>query len=473
MPTAAASTRVRLATGMAAVALLAGACSTGFEVARSSAGGGSVIVDRSDRPQQPSGPVDVDDSRPYVETMELSIAAIQQFWSEALPEAYGREFQALPPERIFAYSSTVAPPACGPGSTSYEEMAGNAFYCRLGDFIAFDDEGLMPQLYENFGSYGVALVMAHEWGHAVQNQTGFLESGASTVELEQQADCFTGAWTKWMSEGNFPDLPLGGSSLDAALGGMLEFRDPPGSSPDDPSAHGSGFDRVRAFRDGFGGGVEVCAAFENTPPPVLQLPFTAADYESGGNLAYEELAQLLLPDLTAWIAREFPSFAAPASAEFNPAAGGVSCGSTQVSQAETANRAFFCAPDQTVLWDGPWLEGINNNTGDFASGLLVGLQHGVALQSQLGLSQQEINSEEGTQQRICLMGAYAGSLVREFPNAREHNLVISGGDLDEAIIALIAFTDRPEAGSGEASLAFDRIEAFQNGVLEGVSSCGF
>ena len=33
-----------------------------------------------------------------------------------------------------------------------------------------------------------------------------------------------------------------------AIGGMLALRDAPGSDPNAPLAHGSGFDRVRAFR---------------------------------------------------------------------------------------------------------------------------------------------------------------------------------------------------------------------------------
>ncbi|MEZ5382654.1 MAG: neutral zinc metallopeptidase [Microthrixaceae bacterium] len=466
--------KARLLIPVAMMALLAGACSTGLEELRAQPDGNAVVIDRSDRPLQPSGPVGSDDSKPYVETLELSISAIQQFWTDAMPGAYGRDFQVIPPEKIFAYSSTVEPPACGPGpKPTYRDLAGNAFYCTEGGFVAFDDEGLMPQLYENFGSYAVAMVLAHEWGHAVQDQMGNSNSGAATVLLEQQADCFAGAWTKWLGDGNYPQLPLNEGTLDAALGGLLEFRDEPGTSSDDPAAHGSGFDRVRAFRDGFGSGVDACVDYERNTPPVLQLPFTAGDYETGGNLPYDELATTLFPDLTAWIAREFPSYVEPTAEEYDPAAGQVVCGSTTVSDADADDRSFYCASDGSVRWDGPWLEGINNSTGDFASSLLVGMQYGVALQSQLGESDEQISSEEGVQQRVCLMGAYAGSLVEEFPVPQQHQLTISGGDLDEALTALIAFTDSTQTGATGSSLAFDRIESFQNGVLEGTSSCGF
>jgi len=41
------------------------------------------------------------------------------------------------------------------------------------------------------------------------------------------------------------------ADMDTALAGVLDLRDTPGTSNIDPNAHGSGFDRVSAFQDGF------------------------------------------------------------------------------------------------------------------------------------------------------------------------------------------------------------------------------
>ena len=42
---------------------------------------------------------------------------------------------------------------------------------------------------------------------------------------------------------------------------MLLLRDAPGQSAADPSAHGSAFDRIGAFQDGFESGAEQCATY--------------------------------------------------------------------------------------------------------------------------------------------------------------------------------------------------------------------
>lgn len=469
--------KTRLTILMVITALTGAACSTGLSDLRAEGDSTVVVVDRQDRPQEPKRPATGENARPYVETLELSIDDIQAFWVDQMPNAYGREFVEIPAEDIHAYGPSDPPPVCGNGPRpSPQDLEGNAFYCLQGDFIAFDDETLFPKLYDNYGSFAVAMVLAHEWGHAAQDQLGLSKGRVRTVDLEQQADCFAGAWTKWVGDGQSATLNLSAGSLDAALGGMLEFRDMPGTNQNDPAAHGSGFDRVRAFRDGYTSGIDACADYESNPPDVLQLPFTPEEYQSGGNLEYSQLIDLLVPDFDGWIASEFPSFTPLSGADgFDPARETVSCGSSPVE-----SKIFYCANDNSIRWDEPWLAGINDDGGDFATGLLVGMQYGVALQAQQGADDDAIASEEGIQQRACLVGAYSGSLVEERRNITldengepVRKLSISGGDLDEALASLISFTSADDVGESGSSLAFDRIEAFQNGVLQGTPACGF
>lgn len=466
-------------------ALTGAACSTGLSELRAE-GGDPIITgqptDPTESPGQSTRPTTDVNQRPYQETVDLSIADIQAFWTAEMPGTYGRDFVPIPADEIYAYGRSTPPPACGNGpQPSPEELLGNAFYCTEGDFIAFDDETLFPDLYESYGSYAVAMVLAHEWGHAAQDQMGLSSGRVRTVDLEQQADCFAGAWTKWVGDGESASLNLSAGSLDAALGGMLEFRDAPGTNPNDPAAHGSGFDRVRAFRDGFTSGIDACAEYESNPPQIMQLPFTEDEYVSGGNLPYLDLIELLVPDFDGWIASEFPSFTPLSGADgYDPATEGVTCGDTSLSGEDANGKIFYCSSDNSIRWDEPWLAGINDDSGDFATGLLLGMQYGVALQAQNGADDGAIASEEGIQQRACLVGAYSGSLVdeRQRPTLDTNGepvrqLSISGGDLDEALASLISFTSADDVGESGSSLAFDRIEAFQNGVLEGTSACGF
>ena len=159
----------------------------------------------------------------------------------------------------------------------------NAFYCPDGDFIAFDDAALFPQLESRFGRYTVATVLAHEWGHAIQHRRGYSLSGVLT---ELQADCFSGAWMGHVRSGGAPQLQLSDTDLRRAITGILEFRDDPGTSAQEQGAHGSAFDRLGSFQDGLEGGPTACDAYSVSPPVVLELPFESqADAQTPGQPA--------------------------------------------------------------------------------------------------------------------------------------------------------------------------------------------
>ncbi len=51
---------------------------------------------------------------------------------------------------------------------------------------------------------------------------------------------------------------LDDGDLDEATMAVFTARDVPGTPYTDPRAHGSGFERTRAFGDGFEGGAELC-----------------------------------------------------------------------------------------------------------------------------------------------------------------------------------------------------------------------
>jgi predicted metalloprotease len=185
-----------------------------------------------------------DASNPVNKVAIEAIADLQQFWGEQYPELYGDEYQPVE-GGFFAVmpSSGDAPPPC---AADPSEVSGNAFYCPSEDVIAWDAETLLPGLKENFGDFAIPVVLAHEYGHAIQARSSFT---ARTVTRELQADCFAGAWAKHAQDDKVFDVDSG--SLDGALAGLLDVRDTPGTAKIDPNAHGSGFDRVGAFQDGY------------------------------------------------------------------------------------------------------------------------------------------------------------------------------------------------------------------------------
>ena len=183
----------------------------------------------------------------YNQTLEGVFASLEEYWAQALPAAFGVEF--TPPSRYVYYRPEEAPgPRCG----QEQAPAKNAFYCPAGDFIAWDESGLVIPYYVQAGDFAAAFVLAHEFGHAMQARLARQES--LTVLSELQADCFAGAWSRHVSEQGL----LEAGDLDEATLAVFSARDVPGTPFTDPAAHGTGFERTRAFADGYEGGPKRC-----------------------------------------------------------------------------------------------------------------------------------------------------------------------------------------------------------------------
>ncbi|TFV65309.1 UNVERIFIED_ORG: hypothetical protein E4P37_10410 [Bacillus sp. AZ43] len=120
------------------------------------------------------------------------IESIQDYWTATLGDAY------VPTDTVF-FSGSVQT-SCG-GATS----GSGPFYCPA-DQLVYIDLSFFDQLRSQFGAEGGlfvnAYVIAHEYGHHVQNLLGTNarvtpgESGpeSGTVRLELQADCYAGSW---------------------------------------------------------------------------------------------------------------------------------------------------------------------------------------------------------------------------------------------------------------------------------------
>jgi predicted metalloprotease len=403
------------------------------------------------------------------EVITLTIDDLVVYWSSVMPDLYGTGYEDVS-ETIPYYPSSGDVPPCGPDPIPPEAYYDNAFYCRPGDFVAWDAEGLFPSLWEEFGDFTIAFVLAHEWGHAIQARGQVF---GPTIMTELQADCFAGSWAAEVDLGNSENLILDPGDLEEAMAGFLLFRDPPGTSPNDPQAHGSAFDRFNAFQDGFFNGATTCARYEDGNYVVVDIPLTPQDIQTGGNLPFAETAPLLGESLETYWAIAFPELFGTDYAALSdygpylPSTGLLPrCGEGEPNPADYIDNAFYCPDGDFVAWDEENLfPALYDNIGDFAIGVVMAHEWATAVQARAGLPMEGLEAEL---QADCFTGAWAAALI---PEDNPTGILLSPGDLDEAISGFLAFGDDPISGESFAGTPFERFDAFQRGFFDGPAAC--
>ena len=314
---------------------------------------------------------------------DATVADLQAYWASTMPDVYGQAYEAIPADRLFPYSASNPPPGCGTrGDTPYAQVAGNAFYCSVGDFVAWDTQELFPRLTEQFGAFAPALVLAHEWGHAVQARVGF--DTYQTVYLEQQADCFAGAWAAHVAVGRLRALACRPTTSTRALAGMLQLSDPVGV---DGGAGRRARQRLRPRRARSRTASRTARprapATRPTRPTVTESGFTSqADYASGGDMALDDLVPALTDALDAyWSAGG--GLGADARRSWCPRPGRHACDGRPTAVC-SSTRSCTARRTNTIVYDPATLREAHSSVGDFAAGLLVAAEWSSAVQHDLG-----------------------------------------------------------------------------------------
>ena len=103
--------------------------------------------------------------------------------------------------------------------------------------------------------------------------------------------------------------------------------------------------------------------------------------------------------------------------------------------------------------------------------MLVAQQWSVSAQIQDGVEKEVVESKSGRLQQSCFTGAWAFAVL----DGDAHNngsVLLSPGDLDEAILAFLAFSDTPdETGETDTGSAFEQAGAFSDGFFFGEETC--
>ncbi|KAA2262451.1 hypothetical protein F0L68_12755 [Solihabitans fulvus] len=127
------------------------------------------------------------------------VNSVQNYWTDQFARS-GKTYKQAP-TKLF---SGRTPTACGTGTSGM-----GPFYCP-GDSKVYIDLSFFQELQTKFGAtdspFVESYVLAHEYGHHVQNLLGTNKkvgtatgANSGSVRLELQADCYAGVWANHAS----------------------------------------------------------------------------------------------------------------------------------------------------------------------------------------------------------------------------------------------------------------------------------
>lgn len=257
--------------GLGVVALVLLSQFLGFDVTGLLGGGGQPAAEDSALEQCLTG----QDANERIDCrMQGASASLEDYWQSEGPNI-GLDY--VGPQDFVLFEQTVST-ACGNASS-----ATGPFYCPP-DQTIYIDTSFYDQLESRFGASGGPLaemyVVAHEWGHHVQNLAGVLERTqdgqtgptSNAVRVELQADCFAGAWAAAAAhtedEHGVPFLqPITREQYTQAIDAAAAVGDDriqeavQGQVTPHSFTHGTSEQRVRWFETGYKQGAGACDTF--------------------------------------------------------------------------------------------------------------------------------------------------------------------------------------------------------------------
>lgn len=458
--------------------------------------GTGVVVNSSNATLQVKG----DSGGDFDTTVKNALSDINDFWKTQFPTVSGGKplealrggYYSVDGVKV-AQTHQVDGPAQGEGciQKSPTFIIDNGAFCILDDSIAWDraPAHLFAQLAQKYGPLMVALIFAHETGHAISYRLGVFDQNLPTIDTESQADCAAGAWAAYALHGqaaHFRDVTP--QKLDAALEGFLDGRD---STPDTPAdvSHGNGFDRLSAVADGIDKGVKYCfSSGYFASRTFTERPFSSqSDYAAGGNTS---LDQVLAPSDSNNFVKDLNRFWTSAAKTINKTFQPVKIAEAphpRCDSASTTSEFGYCSSDNTVYYSADFakrayyslpgvqadqatgdIQLVSNQAADFALGTLFSIGWGMAVRHQL--FNRSLTDGAGLLAAACYTGSYAKDINVLNPT-RGQLITLSPADLDKGTSAMLSLVGLDQAYGQRGTTGLQRIQSFVTGYAKGLSAC--
>jgi predicted metalloprotease len=192
------------------------------------------------------------------------MGSLEDAWKQVLPQQARVRYQD---PKLVLFTDQISS-ACG-----YASAATGPFYCP-GDANLYLDFAFFDELRREFkapGDFAQAYVIAHEFGHHIQNLTGIMDrvqqqgqNNRLSVALELQADCYAGVWANFAQKQGRVEAGDAEEAIRAAsaVGDDMIQRRTQGYVVPDSFTHGSAQQRMQWFARGMqSGDMRQCNTF--------------------------------------------------------------------------------------------------------------------------------------------------------------------------------------------------------------------
>lgn len=395
-----------------------------------------------------------------------AIADIEAYWNTEYAKTFPGTLK--PVDRFLSWDARASEAESIQFCRSDTYQVVNAAYCSLDHTIGWDRGVLLPAVRDKFGPMAVVMVLAHEYGHAIQGQAKIAGFLTPVLVQEQQADCLAGVFLRHVAEGDSPHFTMNMTDgIDGVLGATVAIRDTDPSNP--KNVHGSAFERVTAVQLGYTDGAAACKKIDRKEIKNRRgtLPTTFETEDEEQNQLPVDVASLT--SVSQALAKSYPVNQPP---RFDYSGVAKNC-----AEATVTKPVSYCPSANTIGTDVPKLaergkaavgeEEILSATvaGDYNAFVVFVSRYMLAVQRDRGLSL--TGAATAGLRTACLSGAFTTKLSEPTSDPR-----LSAKDLDEAVSGLLS--DGLAAADVDGKIVdsgYQRLEAFRTGVLDGDQAC--